>query len=92
MPSTKELLKRKAAIEVDSCERPSSFDHNQNSSSSNSEEKEMLNTGLFYFMQSTTSRKKRKIASGLTKENILNEEIERCFAAERESLDCDVLS
>ena len=30
--STKELLKRKAAIKVDRCERSSSSDHNQNSS------------------------------------------------------------
>ena len=62
---TKELLKRKAAIKVDSCERSSS-DHNQNSSLSNSKEKEIVNTGL----PLTTSRKKRKIASGLTEENI----------------------
>ena len=27
--STKELLKRKAVVEVDSCERPSSSDHNE---------------------------------------------------------------
>ena len=90
--STKELLKRKAAIEVDSRERPSSSDHNKNSSSSDSEEKDMANTGLFSFMPSTTSRKKRKIALGLTKENILRDEVERYFAAERESMDCDVSS
>ena len=40
----------------------------------------------------TTSRKKRKIASALTEENILRDEVERYFAAERESMDCDVLS
>ena len=62
--SRKKLLKRKAAIEFDSCERPSDSDHNENSSSSDSEEKEVANTGLFSFTQSTTSRKKRKIASG----------------------------
>ena len=90
--STKELLKRKAAIKVDSCERSSSSDHNQNSSSSDSEEKEMVNRGLFSFMPLTTSRKKRKIPSGLTEENILRDEVERYFAAERESMDCDVLS
>ena len=59
----------KAAIKVDSCERSSSFDHNQNSSSSDSEEKELVNTELFSFMPLTTSRKKKKIASGLTEEN-----------------------
>ena len=37
--STKELLKRKAAIKVDRCERSSSSDHNQNSSWSDSEKK-----------------------------------------------------
>ncbi|XP_076809605.1 uncharacterized protein LOC143452491 [Clavelina lepadiformis] len=52
----------------------------------------MVNTDLFSFMPSTTSRKKRKIASGLTKENIQSDEVERCFAAERENMDCDVLS
>ena len=52
----------------------------------------MLNTRLFSFKSLTTSRKKRKIASGLTEENILRDEIERYFAAERESMDCDVLS
>ena len=40
----------------------------------------------------TTSRKKRKIASALTEENILRDEVERYFAAELESMDCDVLS
>ena len=43
-------------------------------------------------MPPTTSRKKRNIASGLTKENILRDEVERYFAAERESIDCDILS
>ena len=90
--STKELLKRKDAIKIDSSERSSSSDHNQNSSSSDSEEKEMVNTGLFSFMPLTKSRKKRKIASGLTKENILRDEVKGYFAAERESMDCDVLS
>ncbi|CAK8677600.1 unnamed protein product [Clavelina lepadiformis] len=76
---------------ISSCERPCSFDHNQNSSSSDSKEKEMVNTSLFSFMPSTTSRKKRKIASGLTKENDQSDQVEKCFAAERESMDCDVL-
>ena len=49
----------------------------------------MVNTGLFSFMP---SRKKRKIALGLTKGNIPSDEVERYFAAERESMDCDVLS
>ena len=52
----------------------------------------MANTGLFSFVPSTTSRKKGKIALGLTKKNILRDEVERYFAAERESMDCDVLS
>ena len=43
-------------------------------------------------MPLTTSRKKRKIASGLTKENIVRDEVEKYFAAECESMDCDVLS
>ena len=43
-------------------------------------------------MPSTTSRKQRKNASGLTKENILRDEVERYFEAERESMDCDALS
>ena len=43
-------------------------------------------------MPLTTSRKKRKIASGLTEENILRDEVERYFAAESESMDCDALS
>ena len=47
---------------------------------------------MFCFMPLTTSRKKRKIASGLTEENILRDEVERYFAAECESMDCDVLS
>ena len=71
--STKELLKRKAAIKVDSCERSFCSNHNQNSSSSDSEEKGMVNTGLFSFIPLARSRKKRKIASGLTEENILRD-------------------
>ena len=90
--STKELLKRKATIEIDSCERPPSSDHNENSSSSDSEEKEMAKTGLFSFMPSTTSGTKSKNASDLIKENIPRDEVERYFAAERKSMDCDVLS
>ena len=42
-------------------------------------------------MPLTTSRKK-KIASGLIEENIVRDEVERYFAAECESMDCDVLS
>ena len=90
--STKELLKRKAAIKVDRYQRSFSSDHNQNSSWSDSEKKEMVNTGLFSFMPLTTLRKKRKIASGLTEENIVRDDVERYFAAECESMDCDVLS
>ena len=43
-------------------------------------------------MPLTTSRKKRKIASGLTEKNILRNEVQRYFAAECESMDCDVLT
>ena len=43
-------------------------------------------------MRLTSSRKKRKIALGLTEENILRDEVERYFAAECESMACDVLS
>ena len=39
-----------------------------------------------------TSNKKRKIASGLTEKNILRDEVEIYFAAECESIDCDVFS
>ena len=90
--STKELLKRKAAIEDNSCEGPSSSYNIQSSSSSDSEEKEMVNTGLFSFMPSTASRKKRKIDSGLTEESIVKNEVERYFATERQSMDSDVLT
>ena len=43
-------------------------------------------------MPLTTSRKKRKTASGLTEENIVRDEVERYFAAECERMDCDVLN
>ena len=43
-------------------------------------------------MPLTTSRKRKKIASGLTEENILRDEVEKYFAAERESMGCDVSS
>ena len=52
----------------------------------------MVNAGLFSFVPFITSSKKRKIASSLTEENILRDEVERYFAAERESMDCNALS
>ena len=45
--STKELLKRKAAIKVNRCEKSSSSDHNQNSSWSDSEKKRWLTQACF---------------------------------------------
>ena len=85
--SMNKLLKRKTAAKHGNTLDRSQ--HDQHSSSS--EGKEVASKALLSFMPSKTSRKKRKIDSGLTKENLLEDEIESYFAEKRESMDCDVL-